>query len=204
MMDSFLSDPPPMPLVQRLAIAFGQIEMIEPFDYGSGLISNIVIQMILASEGYPVVPILGMMTRDRREYETRVAALCATGDWDTWIAGFVRYFLTGLEILSKSLDRLLAHRLAWATSMKHLRSDAAAWLILDGLLVQPVLDVSSVQRSTGLSYKRANAAMATLLELKIIEPAPSSRIVRRNRLFVAGDVVRSLVELLQNGRATSG
>ncbi len=197
MLGDFLSNPPSMPLVQRLAITFGQIEMIEPFEYGSFLISNIVTQMVLTSEGYPIVPMLGLMTRDRRDYEARIAALCVTGDWDAWISVFIKYLAAGLHVLSAFLDRLLAHRAAWMAAMKHLRSDAAAWLVIDGLLVRPVLDVLSVQRSTGLSYKRANDAVATLVERKIIEPAPSSRIVRRNRLFVAGDVIRSLVDLVR-------
>lgn len=199
-LEQFLVESPFMPLVQRLALVCGQLEAVEPFAYGSSAITNVLVQTMLGAAGYPSIPIASVIAQDRRAYESGIALLGNGGSWTGWISQFLGYLGAGIRRLSVLLDRLEALRVEWTSTLGSLRSDAAALSVADRLVTEPVVTVARMQHLCGLSYQRANAAFATLVERQLIAPITSERLVRRNRLFVAGDVTRTLVDVIQDTR----
>jgi hypothetical protein len=102
-----------------------------------------------------------------------------------FLAGYVeaihetRVFMAGLRALTAS----------WARAVAGLRSDSAVHRIVASLASHPVLLIPSLQRSLGLSYQRANCAVALLVDKGIVSLASDTR---RNRVFIAHDLTALL------------
>lgn len=191
------TDPDP---VSQAAIAHAQFEIIHPFSDGNGRVGRVLIAWMLVRR-------LGLVTPP--PVSTRIAAdiggygsglvLFRMGDhnaWVRWFADAVSGASRGQEELAASLEQL---RKDWRERLvsprvgaKRLRSDAAAWRVLDLLPRHLVFTGRVVASALSIPLKSANAALHDLVEAGILVEhgtAASDRRGRPGRLYTSVDLL---------------
>ncbi len=165
------------PLVQA-AIAHGQFETIHPFFDGNGRVGRALVYAILRRRGLLgeyIPPISLVLNAAPRSYTSSLAAYQRRRSASEHPADLlVQTFAQAAKIASREAevlrDDVEALRSRWHEQLKGLRSDAAAWKLLDELPGRPVLTAPSVGKLLGISPPAANRALRQLQERSIIKP----------------------------------
>ena len=177
-----------LPLIAQVAIAHAQFETIHPFADGNGRSGRLLMPLILAAEGYPPLYLSGMLLKHRRAYYDALADVQLRGDWTPWLALLCRAAVAACDGAVAIATDLGVLRDRWLSQLSELRSDAAARKLPTFLLGHPVISVSQVAESFGISFVAANRAIDQLVVRGILtEPAR-----RRNRVFHASEILARL------------
>ena len=194
------------PLVQA-AIAHGQFETIHPFLDGNGRVGRALVYAILRRRGLLgeyVPPISLVLDAAPRNYTSSLAAYQRRRSASEHPADLlVQTFSQAAEIASGQAEVLRDDvdtlRGRWREQLEGLRSDAAAWKLLDELPGRPVLTAPSVGKLLEISPPAANRALQQLQERSIITPLNEKK---WGRAWEASELL-SLVEAFERRVAGS-
>jgi Fic family protein len=184
-LEKFFHPPTDLPALIQIGLAHAQFETIHPFLDGNGRVGRLLITFLLCQReilGKPVLYLSHFFKKHRAEYYEHLQAVRDRGDWESWLA----FFLRGVaEVSTEATDtarRILAlreeHRTAITDSLG--RVAANGHRVLESLYQRPILTVLDVQSLTGTTYPAANQLVSRLMELGIIQEITG---YRRNRLF---------------------
>jgi Fic family protein len=186
--------------ISQAAVAHAQFELVHPFADGNGRIGRILVAWILARRLSLVTPppVSARIAADVGGY-TSGLVLFRTGDHDAWI----RWFASAVsgagraqEDLVEAVERLQREwreRLAApAQGERGLRSDAAAWRVLELLPRHLVLTGPIVARELAIPPKSATAALRDLVAAGVLiehgTASPSGR-GRPSRLYTSAELL---------------
>lgn len=163
--------------VSQAAIAHGQFETIHPFLDGNGRVGRALVYAILRRRGLLgeyVPPISLVLDAAPRSYTSSLAAYQRRGPASQHPADLiVQTFSQAAEIASSEAvvlrDDVDAIQGRWRDALKGVRSDAAAWKLVDELPGRPVLTAPSVGELLKISAPAAGRALAQLEERGIIK-----------------------------------
>ncbi|NYG54725.1 Fic/DOC family N-terminal domain-containing protein [Nocardioides perillae] len=159
--------------VVAAAMAHYQFETLHPFHDGNGRLGRLLIVVQLHAAGVlsePTLTVSPWFESRRTEYYDHLLAVSAHGAWDA----FVRFFAAGIAESAALTHRQMLALVRAQDELKDvvrrspLRADTAH-LVIDHAVANPVFTVRSVERDLGLSYGRANAVVAQLVELGVLE-----------------------------------
>ncbi len=181
-----------IPPLVRIGMAHAQFETIHPFLDGNGRVGRLLIAFFLCNRGILAKPVLYLshfFKQHRGEYYERLQAVRDNGDWEGWIAFFLRGVAevgnAAVTTARRILDLREMHRAAITDRLG--RAAGNGHRLLEALYREPVVTVSRVRDIAGLGYGAANNLVARLVALGILEHAGSGR---RNRAFLYRDYVR--------------
>lgn len=169
----------------RAGLAHVQFETIHPFLDGNGRVGRLLITFLLCHAGLLREPLLYLslyLKQNRSEYYDLLDRVRRTGDWEAWLA----FFFAGVQETAEGAVST-AHRLGElfqddrAKIEPYGRRVGSALRVHDALKRRPILSLSQVKESAGLSFPTASSAMDLLAELRIARELTGRR---RNRLFV--------------------
>lgn len=192
----FLEHPPAIPLILRLGLIYGQMEIVVPFSYGSRAVARILVQMMLAREGFPEIP-MAWSFGGAYQLDAEISELRRTGDWENWLAYFLSRFAHSIHAMSSAVSAVEDLRCRWQNALS-VRKDSSARSVIDILMVKPVLTVTDLQRLQSIKFQTANMALSRLLQQNIVSILPIGQAVKRNRIFLAAEVIHSVFTALQN------
>ncbi len=156
------------PVVQA-AVAHVQFESIHPYADGNGRLGRVLLARVLARRlGLRNAPPVSVqISADRGGYLSGMTLwrLGTPEPWLSWCAEVVELSGTSSYAL---MDRLAALRRSWRDSLSAVRSDAAAWPLLDLLAAQPVLTAPLVAERLGISLVTARSALQLLHDREIV------------------------------------
>ncbi len=155
--------------VARAAIAHAQLEVIHPFADGNGRVGRVLIAWVLVRRLSLVTPpaVSTRIAADVGGYGSGLVRF-RLGDHNGWVrwlssavsgAGHAQEELVGAV---EGLRRDWAERLATARAGRRLRSDAAAWRVLDPLPRHPVLTAPAVAGELAVPLKSARQGRRAL------------------------------------------
>lgn len=181
-----------IPPLVRVGLAHAQFETIHPFLDGNGRIGRLLIAFFLCNRDIlskPVLYISYFFKRYRTEYYERLQAVRDTGDWEGWLAFFLRGVVEvgneAVRTARRVLDLREGHR---AVVTSHLgRAAGNGHRLLEALYREPVVTVSRVQEIVEIRYQAANTLVARLVALGILEEISGRK---RNRAFLYRDYIR--------------
>ena len=191
-LEVFLHRDDDLPPLVRIGLAHAQFETIHPFLDGNGRVGRLLIAFFLCERkilAKPVLCISHFFKRHQAEYYERLQAVRDDGDWEGWLA----FFLRGVEEVANEavatarrvLDLREAHRAAVTAHFG--RAAGNGHRVLEALYRKPVVTVSDVRDVAGLSYPAANDLVARLVSIGILERFDDRK---RNRAFLYGDYIR--------------
>jgi Fic family protein len=184
-LENFLHSGSDLPQLVQIGLAHVQFETIHPFLDGNGRIGRLLITFLLCQREILLKPVLYLshfFKRHRAEYYERLQAVRDHGQWEEWLA----FFLRGVSEVSREATdtarRILAiredHRTAVTTRMG--RAAGNGLRVLESLYQRPVVTVADVQALTGTTYTAANNLVSSLTDLGILVEATG---YKRNRVF---------------------
>ena len=181
-----------IPPLVRIGLAHAQFETIHPFLDGNGRIGRLLIAFFLCSRGVlsqPVLYLSHFFKQHRAEYYERLQAVRDRGDWEAWLAFFLRGVAevgnAAVETARRILDLRETHR---AGVTAHLgRAAGNGHRVLEALYREPVITVPRVREFAGLGYPAANNLVARFVEIGILKEIDERK---RNRAFIYLDYIR--------------
>lgn len=168
-----------IPLIARVAMAHYQFETLHPFTDGNGRLGRLVAALQLMRGGSLSAPVLSLSPwlKERADaYRDHLFAVSATGEWAPWVEFFARAVHDEARVGRDRIMRLLALRARLGEEVRAALPKARlAPEIADDLIAYPVLSVADSQRRHGRSNQANRAAIASLVELGIIQPFGEAR-----------------------------
>lgn len=162
--------------VTQAAIAHAQLEVIHPFADGNGRVGRVLIAWILVRRLSLVTPppVSTRIAADVGGYASGLV-LFRMGDHNSWVRWFAEAVSGAgraqqeLVLSVEQLQRAWHERLgAPREGVKRLRSNAAAWRVLDLLPRRLVLTGPTVASDLAIPLKSANAALRDLVDAGVL------------------------------------
>jgi Fic family protein len=172
-LESFLHAEDDLPLLVKIGLAHAQFETIHPFLDGNGRVGRLLITFLLCERGVlrqPVLYLSHYFKRHRQAYYERLQAVRDDGDFEGWLA----FFLRGIaEVSLQAADtarRILELRETDRRSItEHLgRAAGNGHRVLERLYEQPILSVKEVQALLGMTFPGANQIVHRLVDLGVL------------------------------------
>ena len=185
-LERFLHGDAEMPLLVRIGLAHAQFETIHPFLDGNGRCGRLLITFLLCEGGAlhkPVLYLSHYFRQRRQEYYDRLQAVRDTGDWENWLAFFLRGVSEVSAQATETARRILAlreeHRSAVTDRLG--RAAASGLRVLEKLYERPIVSVAQIRELTGTTYPAANDLASRLAELGILVEFTGQKRHRRFR-----------------------
>jgi Fic family protein len=172
-LETFLHAPDDLPLLVKVGLAHAQFETIHPFLDGNGRVGRLLITFLLTERGVlerPVLYLSHYLKRHRQQYYDRLQAVRDDGDWEGWLAFFLRGVAEVAREATETARRVLLLR-------EHNRAEITAGLgraaanghrVLESLFDRPIISVSEARQLTGTGFAAANQLIARMTELGIL------------------------------------
>lgn len=195
-LEQFLHTESGLPMLVKIGLAHAQFETIHPFLDGNGRVGRLLVTFLLTEGGIlhqPVLYLSHFFKRHRQEYYDRLQAVRDAGDWESWLAFFLRgvaeVSVEAAETARRILQLREEHR---AAVTRHLgRGAGNGHKVLESLFDRPIVSVKEVQALTRTTYPAANDLVARLRSLDILAEITGNA---RNRRFRYDPYVRLFTE----------
>ena len=187
-LEAFIHSPSELPVLVQVGLIHTQFETIHPFLDGNGRVGRLLITFLLCQRGilqHPVLYLSHFFRQYRSEYYERLQAVRDRGDWEGWLAFFLRGAAAVSAEATETVRRILTLREAHRTLVTERLGRAAAdgHRVLESLYRRPFLTVAHVPEITGTNYAAANGLVARLVQIGVLEEVTGGR---RNRVFRYG------------------
>jgi len=188
-LERFLHSNSPSPLLVNIGMAHVQFETIHPFLDGNGRIGRLLITYLLCERQLLAKPVLYLsyfFKRHREEYYERLQSVRESGDWEGWLAFFLRGVFEVSQQATETARRILQLREQHRQVVTdHLgRAAGNGHRTLEYLYRNPIVSVNQVQELIGTTYPAANDLVAKLTEHGILREFTGQT---RNRRFIYQD-----------------
>jgi len=172
--ESYLGSDDIDPLIQT-ALVHAQFELLHPFKDGNGRIGRLLIPLFLYQKGalsQPMFYLSQYLETHRAEYYQRLRAISAEGDWDGWIA----FFLRAVEQQSTHNSQRVRQIQALYEEMKSAIQEAThsqySANLLDAIFVRPIFSSTDLARELariGIHKQTTPGLLRQLREAGILE-----------------------------------
>ena len=184
-LEKFLHRDDELPPLVKIALAHAQFETIHPFLDGNGRVGRLLITFLLTQRGVlhkPVLYLSHYFKQNRQEYYERLQAVRERGEWEVWIAFFLRGVIQVAGEAAETARRILQLREQHRTAITAQLGRAAGngHKVLGSLYDRPIVSVKDVRGMTGTTYAAANSLVSRLVALGVLSEMTG---FARNRRF---------------------
>lgn len=184
-LEQFLHRDANLPPLVRIALAHVQFETIHPFLDGNGRIGRLLITFLL-TEGEilrkPVLYLSHYFKQHRQEYYEHLQAVRDRGEWEAWLAFFLRGVVEVAAQSAETARRILEMREEHRTAItaRFGRAAGNGHKVLESLFDRPIVSVRDVELLIGTTYTAANTTVSRLEEIGVLQEVTGHA---RNRRF---------------------
>lgn len=200
-LERFLHADDSIPLLVKIGLAHAQFETIHPFLDGNGRVGRLLVTFLLCEKGVlhkPVLYLSHYFKQHRQRYYDLLQATRDAGDWEAWLAFFMRGVAEVSAQATETARRILAlredHRAAIAAGLG--RAAGNGHRVLEHLYERPIVSVNEVRGLIGTTYPAANELVGRMEKLGILEEMTGQA---RNRRFRYGPYIRLFNEEREAG-----
>ena len=166
----------------QVAVAHAQFELLHPFKDGNGRIGRLLIPLFLFQKkalSQPMFYLSEYLEAHRDEYYQRLNNISQEGDWNGWIA----FFLKAITVQAKQNSARVKAIMALYDDMKQriheITHSQYSVYLLDALFSKPIFKTSDLasqlERDFGISKRTVPALLKQLKDAEVlIELSPSS------------------------------
>ncbi|MBK6007519.1 Fic family protein [Ramlibacter ginsenosidimutans] len=184
-LENFLHRDDDLPPLVKIGLAHVQFETIHPFLDGNGRVGRLLITFLLTERQVlhkPVLYLSHYFKRHRQEYYEHLQAVRDRGEWESWLAFFLRGVVEVAHEATETARRILHLREQHRSAItEHLgRAAGSGHRVLESLFDRPIVTVADVQGITGTTYAAANQLVGRLVQLEVLQEMTG---YTRNRRF---------------------
>ncbi len=159
--EKFLHSDDELPILIKIGLSHAQFETIHPFLDGNGRLGRLLITFLLTERGVLQKPVLYLshyFKRYRQAYYDHLQNVRDNGDWESWLAFFLRGVAEVSNEAAQTARKILqlreSHRLAITDRLG--RAAGNGHKVLEHLYKHPVIPVTDVRTITHTTYAAAN------------------------------------------------
>ena len=172
-------------MLLKIGLAHAQFETIHPFLDGNGRVGRLLITFLLMSGNVlhkPVLYLSFFLKQHRTEYYELLQGIRERGDWESWLAFFLRGVSEVSAEATETARAILAQRETARTQIAQELGRAAGngHRVLEHLYEHPIVSVKSVEALLGVTYPAANQIVEKLERIGILREVTGQS---RNRRF---------------------
>lgn len=172
-LERFLHADDELPPLVKIALAHVQFETIHPFLDGNGRVGRLLITFLLTECGVlhkPVLYLSHYFRQHRQAYYEHLQAVRDAGEWESWLAFFMRGVAQVAAEATETARRIqLLREQHRAAITEHLgRAAGNGHRVLETLFDRPIVTVADIKALTGTTYAAANTLVARLVEQGIL------------------------------------
>ncbi len=190
--ERFLHDDALPPLVHA-ALVHSQFEAIHPFLDGNGRVGRLLITFLLIERSIIPSPLLYLSAyfeATREEYYARLLAVTQNGEWEEWLAYFLRGIALQAEDAVNRIRRIDDLFTLWRKRLGGSRSRQPE-RVLELFAENPFWSVGGLAARLDVAYTTARRAIERLEAAGIVTLASSAS---RGRVYCARDMLKVLEE----------
>lgn len=201
-LEQFLHEENSLPLLIRIGLAHAQFETIHPFLDGNGRVGRLLITFLLCEKQVLQKPVLYLshwFKQHRQTYYDRLQSVRDNGDWEAWLAFFLRGVAAVSEQATETARRILALREQHRTIITDHFGRAAGngHRVLESLYRRPIVSVKQVREMTRTTSPAANELVRRFVDHRILVEITG---FARNRRYRYDDYVRLFTEGTETGQ----
>lgn len=176
-----------LPPLAQAAYAHAQFETVHPFADGNGRTGRALVQMLLRRRGLApsyVPPISVVLASDKQRYISGLEAFRDSRE-DEWLENFAVSAARAAELAARYLGDVQAlEEEEWRSRLSPLgvRTDAAAWAIINALPGHPIISAPVAEVAIRRSRPAAAQGIDQLVKAGVLIPLGSGK---RNRQWEA-------------------
>jgi Fic family protein len=181
-LENYLHSNGETPVLVKAALSHAQFETIHPFLDGNGRVGRLLITFLLVHSGVLRQPLLYLsyyFKLHRTEYYDRLMAVRQRGDWEGWLAFFLRGVADTADEATHTAERIFElrerHR---ALVINEVGTNGIR--MLSALFQRPLVNVNYIGRILDVTFPTANKLVARFEELGLVREITGQR---RGRLF---------------------
>src|SRR3990172_7731534 len=170
-LEHFLHSENAPPALVQVGLAHAQFETIHPFLDGNGRVGRLLITFLLTERkllARPVLYLSHFFKRHRAEYYERLQAVRESGDWEAWLA----FFLRGVAEVSREATETAAAILRMREEYRE--------RITEKLFNHPIITVARVRQWLDITPAGANNLVNRLVDVGLLREITG---YARNRRF---------------------
>ena len=172
-LEVFLHHEDGLPFLIKVGLAHAQFETIHPFLDGNGRVGRLLITFLLTERNILQKPVLYLshyFKRHRSAYYDHLQAIRDHGDWEGWLAFFLKGVTEVGAEATETARRILALRESHRSMIADKLGRAAGngHRVLETLFNRPIVSVADVKEITGTTYAAANTLVSRLAALGIL------------------------------------
>jgi Fic family protein len=186
------SENDPTPPLIRLACIHSQFEMIHPFADGNGRVGRLLIVLLLVHWGLLPAPLLylsAFFERYRDDYYRRLLSVSTRGEWEAWIAFFLRGVREQAQDAALTARRLLDLQQDYRQRLAARRISKITLALLDTLFLNPVTTAPRVRDRFEVNFRTAQGAIDDLDGIGVLREVTGQR---RNRAWLADGILAAI------------
>lgn len=168
----------------RAGLIHYQFETIHPFLDGNGRIGRLLITLYLMEKGVLTTPALYIsyfLKQNRIEYYDRMSEVRSKGNYEQWIAFFLRAVYESAADAIESIDKLTALHDKTIEIVKSMgRASKTAMLVFSYLETNPIIEIQKTAASLDLAFNTVPGAVGRLVQAGILRQTNSAN---RNRTY---------------------
>jgi Fic family protein len=184
-LERFLHSESHLPILIQVGLAHAQFETIHPFLDGNGRLGRLLITFLLTERkrlARPVLYLSHYFKRHRTEYYERLQAVRDTGDWEGWLAFFLRGMADVANQATQTAAAILRMREDYRTRIteKLGRASGNGHRIMEKLFDHPIITVATVRKWLNVTPVAANQLVNRLVNVGVLKEITG---YARNRRF---------------------
>ena len=184
-LERFLHSESTLPVLVQVGLAHAQFETIHPFLDGNGRLGRLLITFLLTERKRLAGPVLYLshyFKRHRAEYYDRLQTVRDTGNWEDWLAFFLRGVTEVSTQAMQTASAILRMREDYRNSIteKLGRASGNGHRILEKLFNHPIVTVATVRNWLDITPAGANQLVNRLVDVGVLSEMTG---YARNRRF---------------------
>ena len=190
--EKYLHSPSGLPPLIRLALIHYQFEAIHPFLDGNGRIGSLILTLLVCAEKLLPQPLLYLSAyfeQHRQQYYDSLLAVSQAGTWSEWVAFFLRGVAQQSQDAILRSDRLLNLWQEYRRKLQSPRASALSLQLVDELFSYPAMTIAWAAKRLDVTPRSAQLNIEKLVRAEILREETGKR---RNRVFVASEIVRTI------------
>lgn len=183
-----------LPILVQIALIHYQFEAIHPFPDGNGRVGRLLIPLILTMRktmSQPLLYLSDFLEKNYDEYIDTMYDVSRSGNWEGWIAFFLRGVSQNCQDAIKKAQSLQDLQADYRGRIQQARSSALLARLIDLLFESPAITVPIASEKLQIAYNAAKNNIARLIHHGILAEAP---IQERPKVFWAPEIIRIVAD----------